>query len=175
MAQFKHGDESAFRELFTRFKDPIYGFVRRRVPDPNRAEDITQEVFLAVVKNRNGYKRRATFRTYIYRIAHNRIVSEYRSRKNRKDDAVLDGDTAPAKGGNPESTNQVRQALDQIDADQRAVVMLREYDGLSYEEIGQVLRVPVGTVRSRLYRGKMALRKLLSPAGQDGTQQGAQQ
>ncbi len=159
--QFQRGDESAFRELFDRHKNPVYGYVRRRISDPGRSEDITQDVFLALVRNRNGYRRRASFRTYLYRIAHNRVVSEYRS---RKETFPLADDAHPAPGGDTEQINQVREALAQIDADQREVVMMREYEGLSYQEISTVLKIPVGTVRSRLFRGKMALRELLTPA-----------
>ena len=160
MKDFQQGQESAFRDLFARYKDPVFGFVRRRVNSAERAEEITQDVFLAVVKNRNGYRRRASFRTYLYRIAHNRIVSEYRSRRSEQRLADV---SEPAAGGDASVARQVRDALTQIDSGQREVVMLREYEGLSYEEISRVLRIPLGTVRSRLFRGKMALRDLLAP------------
>ena len=163
--QFQRGDESAFRELFDRYKNPVYGYIRRRISNPGRSEDITQDVFLALVRNRNGYRRRASFRTYLYRIAHNRVVSEYR---NRKETFSLDGDNHPAPGGDTEQKNQVREALAQIDPDQREVVMMREYEGLSYQEISRVLKIPIGTVRSRLFRGKMALRDLLTPTRKEG-------
>ena len=159
MKDFQQGQESAFRDLFARYKDPVFGFVRRRVSSAGRAEEITQDVFLAVVKNRNGYRRRASFRTYLYRIAHNRVVSEYRSRKNEEPLAEV---SEPAAGGDESVARQVRDALARIDSGQREAVMLREYEGLSYDEISRVLRIPVGTVRSRLFRGKMALRDLLA-------------
>ena len=76
MLAFKGGDPLAFRELFDRYKNSIYGYVRRRVNDPGRAEEITQDVFLALVEHRNGYQVQASFRTYLYRIALNRIASE---------------------------------------------------------------------------------------------------
>jgi RNA polymerase sigma-70 factor (ECF subfamily) len=72
MQAFKRGESLAFRELFDRYKNSIYGFVRRRVDDPGRAEEITQDIFLALIQRRNGYEVRARFRTYLYRIALNR-------------------------------------------------------------------------------------------------------
>ena len=162
MQAFKCGEGPAFRELFDRYKNPIYGFIRRRVDDPARAEEITQDVFMALVQSRNGYETRASFRTYLYRIAMNRVASEHR--KTKEDSDPSQG----AAGGNPAVVQQVREALEQIDHEQKQVVMLREYEGLSYQEIADVLKVPVGTVRSKLFRAKLALRELLAPALAEG-------
>ena len=166
MLAFKGGEALAFRELFDRYKNPIYGFVRRRINDPGRAEEITQDVFLALVQHRNGYEVTASFRTYLYRIALNRIASEFR--KKKESEPLLEN--APsAGGGDPAVVQQVREALVQLEPAQREIVLLREYQGLSYEEIAAVLKVPVGTVRSRLFRAKLALRDLLVPrAAEEG-------
>jgi RNA polymerase sigma-70 factor (ECF subfamily) len=166
MLAFKGGETLAFGELFDRYKNPIYGFVRRRVNDPSRAEEITQDVFLALVQNRNGYEVRASFRTYLYRIALNRVVAEFRKRKETE--SLSDNPGPAGAGGDPTVVEQVRQALSRLDPDQREIVLLREYQGLSYQEIAELLRVPVGTVRSRLFRAKMALRQLLEPAMAEG-------
>ena len=163
MTAFKSGDGPAFRELFDRYKNPIYGFVRRRVSDAARAEDITQDIFLALVQRRNGYEVRSSFRTYLYRIAMNRVASEH-----RKDSPAQPAGPEPAASGNPAVVHQVREALSQLDPEQREVVMLREYQGLSYQEIAQVLNVPVGTVRSRLFRAKLALKEMLAPVWVEG-------
>jgi len=163
MTAFKSGDGPAFRELFDRYKNPIYGFVRRRVGDAARAEDITQDIFLALVQRRNGYEVRSSFRTYLYRIAMNRVASEH-----RRDNPAQKTEPEPAASGNPAVVHQVREALGQLDPEQREVVMLREYQGLSYQEIAQVLNVPVGTVRSRLFRAKLALKEMLAPVWVEG-------
>lgn len=165
MLAFKSGEALAFRELFDRYKNPIYGFVRRRINDPGRAEEITQDVFLALVQHRNGYEVTASFRTYLYRIALNRIASELRKKKESE---PLPEDVPAAAGGDPAVVQQVREALAQLEPAQREIVLLREYQGLSYEEIAAVLKVPVGTVRSRLFRAKMALRDLLVPRAATG-------
>lgn len=165
MLAFKGGEALAFGELFARYKNPIYGYVRRRVDDPGRAEEITQDVFLALVQHRNGYEVRASFRTYLYRIALNRVVAEYRK---KKEDQPLPADPAVSAGGDPSVVQQVREALAQLEPEQREIVLLREYQGLSYQEIAEVLKIPVGTVRSRLFRAKLALRDLLAPAWGEG-------
>jgi len=163
MQAFKRGEPLAFRELFDRYKNSIYGFVRRRVDDPGRAEEITQDIFLALVQRRNGYEVRARFRTYLYRIALNRIASERRKKPEAAAEAA-----APAVGGDPSIVQQVRDALERLEPEQKKVVMLREYEGLSYQEIGEVMNVPMGTVRSRLFRAKLALREMLAPALAEG-------
>jgi RNA polymerase sigma-70 factor (ECF subfamily) len=163
MQAFKRGDGPAFRELFDRYKNPIYGFVRRRVDDPGRAEEITQDIFLALVERRNAYQVRSSFRTYLYRIALNRVISEHRKRAPGPA-----RESEPAAGGDPSVVQQVRQALDRLEPDQKQVVMLREYEGLTYEEIAKVMSIPVGTVRSKLFRAKLALRELLAPALAEG-------
>jgi RNA polymerase sigma-70 factor (ECF subfamily) len=163
MQAFKRGESPAFRELFDRYKNSIYGFVRRRVDDPGRAEEITQDIFLALVQRRNGYEVRARFRTYLYRIALNRIASEH-----RKKDAANGEAAVPAAGGDPSIVQQVRDALERLESEQKQVVLLREYEGLSYQEIAELLSVPVGTVRSRLFRAKLALKELLAPALAEG-------
>lgn len=164
MLAFKGGDGRAFEQLFDRYKNSIYGYVRRRVDDPGRAEEIAQDVFLALVQHRNGYEVTASFRTYLYRIALNRIASEHRKKRER--------DALPAEveaaGSDPSVVRQVCEALEQLEPEQREIVLLREYEGLSYEEIAQVLRVPLGTVRSRLFRAKMALRDILAPSWSGG-------
>jgi RNA polymerase sigma-70 factor (ECF subfamily) len=163
MQAFKRGDTLAFRELFDRYKNLIYGFVRRRVDDPGRAEEITKDVFLAVVQQRGNYETRSRFRTFLYRIALNRVASEHR----RMAQAPA-SDPEVAVGSDISVVQQVREALARLEREQREIVMLREYEGLNYQEIAQVLNVPVGTVRSRLFRAKLALRELLAPTWAEG-------
>ncbi len=156
MLAFKGGDAGAYEELFARYKNAIYGYVRRRLNDPGRAEELTQDVFLALVERRNGYEVRAGFRTYLYRIALYRLASELRRRPLAE--AAAD---PPEARMEPETVVQVREALAKLDDEHRDVLILREYQQLSYAEIADVLNIPVGTVRSRLFRAKLALKELL--------------
>jgi len=165
MQSFKKGETPAFRELFERYKNPVFAFVRRRVNDAGRAEEITQDIFLALVQRRNGYEVRARFRTYLYKIALNRVAEEHRKRSLSES---LTTSPEATGGGDPNVVQQVREALGRLEPGQREVVLLREYEGLSYQEIAEVLKMPVGTVRSRLFRAKLALRDLLAPAWGEG-------
>jgi len=163
MQAFKRDETLAFRELFDRYKNAIYGFVRRRVDDPGRAEEIAQDVFLALVQQRRSYEARASFRTFLYRIALNRVASE-----RRKMAEAPAPNPNVAAGGDISLVQQIREALARLEREQREIVMLREYEGLNYQEIAQVLNVPLGTVRSRLFRAKLALRELLAPTWAEG-------
>lgn len=165
MQAFKQGDAVAFRELFERYKNAIYGFIRRRVDNPGRAEEIVQDVFLALVQHRNGYEVRSSFRTYLYRIAMNRVTSELRGNEKVE---PLPSQESEAACNNPSVVRLVREALARLEPEQREVVLLREYEGLTYQEIAELLKIPLGTVRSRLFRAKVALRDLLAPAWAGG-------
>ena len=168
MLEFRGGSRDAFEELFARYREPIYGFFRRRLARKERAEDLTQETFIAVIRAASRYEPRAQVRTYLYGIALKLIATE--RRKAAKDPADLEAVAEPAEHSAPESVLWVRQALERLDAGEREVLMLREYEQLSYSEIAELLRLPVNTVRSRLFRARMALRdRLQGTAEQSGS------
>jgi RNA polymerase sigma-70 factor (ECF subfamily) len=160
--EFQKGSREAFTELFLRYRQLIYAFFRRRVKDPARAEELTQETFVVVLRCIQRYEPRATFRTYLFAIAYKILANDRRKFGQKSDGAgpgsEFPGPTAP---GNAETRLWVREAIEKLDATDREVLLLREYEELSYEEIAGVLRVPVNTVRSRLFRARMALRKIL--------------
>jgi RNA polymerase sigma-70 factor, ECF subfamily len=157
MLQVKQGSQPAFTELFQRYRDPIFGYFRRRIADPVRAEDLAQETFLALLKAASRYEQRALFRTYLYAIAMNVLSAERRrSAKERGTESA-----EPSVDGNQDNTLWVRRAVEQLDSAQREVLLLREYEQLSYEEIAGVLAVPVNTVRTRLFRARLAVKELL--------------
>jgi RNA polymerase sigma-70 factor (ECF subfamily) len=159
MLEFQKGSHEAFAELFARYRDAIFGFFRRRVSSRARGEELSQEVFLAVLQAAARYEPRATFRTYLYGIAMNLLHAEWRKsgRETQRADDVPD----PPVTENHDAGIWVRRAVAQLDAEQREVLLLREYEQLSYEEIAALLRIPVNTVRSRLFRARMALKDLL--------------
>jgi RNA polymerase sigma-70 factor (ECF subfamily) len=156
MLEFQGGSREAFEELFARYRDPLYGFFRRRLESKERADDLMQETFLAVIRAASRYQPRALFRTYLYGIALKLLAVE-RRRGQRADPTP---DTAESS---LENSLWVRQALDQLDPQEREILMLREYEQLSYSEISDLLRLPVNTVRSRLFRARMALKHNLEP------------
>jgi RNA polymerase sigma-70 factor (ECF subfamily) len=163
MQAFSKGASEAFAELFARYKQPLFGFFRRRVADPAHAEELTQETFLAVLRAASRYEPSALFRTYLYAIgfkilrAHRRKMA-FRAtflgeRKSSQDPATRDGTGA---------TVLLRQAVGKLEGMDREILLLREFEELSYAEIAELLRLPVNTVRSRLFRARLALRELLA-------------
>lgn len=167
MLQFQRGARAAFAELFERYRGPIYGFFRRRLNDAARAEELAQETFLAVLRRAARYEPRALFRTYLFGIALNLLAAERRKagrELNGAAEASEDGQARmPFPQGDPDAAIWMRKALNQLDAQQREVLLLREYEQLSYAEIAAVLGVPLNTVRSQLFRARLALKGLLAP------------
>jgi RNA polymerase sigma-70 factor, ECF subfamily len=161
MLDFQRGSREALEELFARYRQPLYGFFRRRLADRSRAEDLTQETFVAVIRATERYEARALVRTYVYGIAL-KLLSGERRRAGREGPPA---ETAEAPG--LDTALSVRQALERLEAQEREILMLREYEQLSYQEIAGLLRLPVNTVRSRLFRARLALRQYLEPAGRE--------
>ena len=161
MLEFQGGSRLAFEELFARYHGPLYGYFRRRLWGDERAEDLTQETFLAVIRGAAHYQPRALVRTYLYAIAMNLLSAE---RRQRFRDSPP-GHPAPEPTSNhaPDATVWIREALEKLDASEREILMLREYEQLSYSEIADLLALPVNTVRSRLFRARMAMKELLKP------------
>jgi len=159
MLEFQGGSRAAFEELFARYRKPVYGFFRRRLNNPERAEDLAQETFLAVIRAASRYEPRASVRTYLYGIALKLLAAERRKLLT----SSTSGQPAaePKTDGTPECVLWVRQAMEMLDAPEREILMLREYEQLRYSDIAELLRIPVNTVRSRLFRSRLALKSYL--------------
>jgi RNA polymerase sigma factor (sigma-70 family) len=162
MAEFQRGSDEAFTNLFHRYRQPLFGFFRRRVTDASLAEELTQETFIAVLCGIAHYEAMSLFRTYLYAIGFRILRSYWRKAFFRA------GFTGTAPLGHEPSTRPsiesdllLREALHKLDRVDREVLLLREFEQLAYAEIGVILRVPVNTVRSRLFRARSALRALL--------------
>jgi RNA polymerase sigma-70 factor, ECF subfamily len=164
MLEFQRGSRPAFEELFERYHGPLCGFFRRRVQSQERGEDLAQETFLAVIRATSRYEPRSLVRTYLYGIALKLLAEE--RRRQAKDPPAPESSQEPATEDASETVMWVRQALEKLDAIDREVLMLREYEQLSYAEIAQLLRIPVNTVRSRLFRARMAMKDCLQPQGE---------
>ena len=161
MLEFQRGSREAFEELFARYREPLYGFFRRRLASKDRAEDLAQETFLAVIRSAMRYEPRALVKTYLYGIALKLLAAE--RRKLSGNEPQIDQDYEPAEDCPSEEALWVRQALEKLDAGEREILMLREYEQLNYAEIAELLRLPVNTVRSRLFRARMELKSFLEP------------
>ena len=163
MAAFARGSTDAFNTLFARYKQPLFGFFWRRIADRSQAEELTQETFLALFKAQGRYEATALFRTYLYAIAL-RILRTYRRKATFR--AMFWGtpkpDQEPGASMPLDAEIALREAMGQLDRVAREILMLREYEELSYAEIAALLRIPVNTVRSRLFRARTALRETLA-------------
>jgi RNA polymerase sigma-70 factor, ECF subfamily len=171
--EFQQGSREAFTELFLRYREMVWAFFRRRVRDAAQAEELAQETFLGMLRAIERYEPRATFRAYLFGIAF-KILAAHRRKGAREENTAeaddMDAAVDPARG-DPDTAVFVREAMARLEPGEREVLMLREFEELSYEEIAGVLRVPVNTVRSRLYRARMALKEILA-AQRSGSERG---
>ena len=159
--EFQRGSRDAFEELFARYREPVHGFFRRRLSDRQRAEDLTQETFLAVIRASARYEPRSRVRTYLFGIAFKLLAAERRSLA-RQGPEPQQPPAEPAAHTAPEAALWVREAIARLDPWEREILMLREYEQLSYAEIADILRMPLNTVRTRLLRARLALKEQLA-------------
>ena len=159
MLQFQNGSREAFEELFARYRQPLYRFFRRRIPNDARADDLMQETFLAVIRAKVRYEPRALVRTYLYGIALKQVSAERRWQSRRPDTQLTDQESNSPEADTP---IWIKQALTKLEEMDREILMLREFEELSYAEIAKLLHLPLNTVRSRLFRARLALKTLLA-------------
>ena len=171
------GDEEAYENLIQRYQQPVYNLVCRLASDPSDGADIAQEVFLKVFRNIQSFRGGSSLKTWIYRIAVNEAYNHRRwfSRHQRQEvafapeegtqnfaDSLADPGRSPFdQAADQETRTLVEAALEKLNPKFRAAVILRDIEDLSYEEIAVVLQVSLGTVKSRILRGREALRKVL--------------
>jgi len=159
MQEFQNGSTKAFEELFDRFRNSIHGFFRRRLNHAARAEELAQETFLIILRGVERYEVRAKFKTYIFGIAIKQLWSE--RRRQLRETKMSAEPVEEGSEKDPATSLWIRDALAQMDSERREVLMLREYEQLSYEDISEILSIPLNTVRSRLSRARTELRALL--------------
>jgi len=170
--------EEAYELLVSRFQQPVYNLVYRLLADPGESCDVVQEVFLKIFRNIGTFRSQSSLKTWIYRIAVNE-VHNYRRWffRHRRQEVVLEdesqggknfGDTVPDRGRSPydcaldgEKRVMIEEALARINPMFRAAVVLRDVEDLSYEEIADILDISLGTVKSRITRGRDAMRRQL--------------
>lgn len=162
------GDERAFEVLVLRYQGPIYNAVLRMVRDRDDASDLTQSAFLKAYQQLSRFDPQYKFFSWIYRIAVNETLN-YVKRRNRQEPLV--GDRA-SEDRSPENllvgtevSRHVQDALMQISADYRVVVVLRHFHDCSYEDMAAILGVPEKTIKSRLFSARRQLRELLEARG----------
>ena len=177
VSALSRGSEDAYEILIERYQQPVYNLVCRLLNNPSDGPDIVQEVFLKVFRNIGAFRGSSSLKTWVYRIAVNEAYNHRRwfCRHQRKEVALSLGERTPTYAQNMsdparspfqqaadhETRALVEQALEKLNPKFRAAVVLRDIEDLSYEDIATVLGVSLGTVKSRITRGREALRRIL--------------
>ncbi|CAN0471121.1 unnamed protein product, partial [Laminaria digitata] len=171
------GDERAFEVLVDRYQHRVFGFCARMLGDRAEAEDIAQDVFVTLYKSAGNFRGDAAFSTWLFRVAKNQTLNrikylERRGRSARRRDS--EGDERVARLEDHETVRpddavadrqqaaMVQEAINELAEEHRAVVVLRDMEDLSYDEISDITGLPLGTVKSRIHRARSALAKRLS-------------
>ena len=168
------GDWDAFEILVLKYQERIFRVVRRFLGDRDQVEDLAQEVFIRAYRSVGAFEGKSSFYTWLYKIALNTCRNHYRSIGRRPEGSTVDGEAIfeklAGREGGPEKDafraefwDVVSKSMEELPREQREVIVLCDLEGLSYEEIAGIVGSPVGTVRSRVFRGRRALQKLLKP------------
>ena len=181
VVRMQQGDRGALGELLNAYHKRLYHVCLRMVCHPEDAADLTQEALLKAVRHADTFKGNSRFGTWLYRIGMNLVISHMRKASVRRaisldttavgDDqatalkAVMRSDREPSPAHRVEVKEQLvclAVALESLDVPLRSAILLRDLEGMDYQEMAEVLNIPVGTVKSRLFRARLALRKAMS-------------
>lgn len=168
----RYGDETAFEEIYERFATMVFNVALRLTGDPEEAADLSQETFLKIHRHLSGFRGRSSLKTWVYRVTVNCCRSRYKRRSGWRSRLIHESEDKleqlPDSRRSPEeralargAVDRVAKALAEVPSVYREAVLLRDIEGLTYEEIAQVLGLRLGTVRSRIARGRDKLRDLL--------------
>jgi RNA polymerase sigma-70 factor (ECF subfamily) len=166
--RFQEGDINAYNELVKRYKDRLLNFVLRYFNNVEQAEDVVQDTLIKLYTHASYYKNIAKFSTWIFTIAKNNALTELRKNKRKKTDSLWTEDgqiidinskeeSLDSKVQNEIAIDQLNKFLDEIPENFRMAVVLRDFQELSYEEISKILEIPIGTIKSRINRGRIQL------------------
>ena len=181
LVRYREGDAGAFRQLVQAWQERMLHFFYRLCWDRDRAEDLTQELFIKLMQASRRYRPEGRLSTYVYRVATNLWIDHYRAQRPQPrlysiDQAILGGPVAEPVGtgdspvdhaSDQEEKQRLRAALERLTEPHRIVFELAVYQQRPYAEIAELLGIPVGTVKSRMHNTVAALRELL--AGDEGT------
>ncbi|MGR8981356.1 MAG: RNA polymerase sigma factor RpoE [Gammaproteobacteria bacterium] len=178
VVRVQQGDKSAYDLLVVKYQHKIIQLVNRYVKDSSEAQDVAQEAFLKAYRALGNFRGESAFYTWLYRIAINTAKNYLMSRSRRSVDTQVDLqdaeeiEKAPQLQGidtpeshllNEEIVETIKTAIAKLPEEMRTAIMLREFEGMSYEEIAEAMDCPVGTVRSRIFRAREAIDNKLNP------------
>jgi len=178
VARVQRGDKKAFDVLVLKYQQKVANLVARYIRDPGETLDVTQEAFIKAYRALPGFRGESAFYTWLYRIAINTAKNYLVSMGRRPPGTDVDSESAELQDTSgrmkdtdtpehqlltAEIANTVQQAIDDLPEDLRTAVVLRELEGMSYEEIANAMSCPIGTVRSRIFRARDAIDRKLRP------------
>jgi len=163
MLRVKAGDRSAFEELYRLYEKPLSNYLYRLSGNRARAEDLLQDAFLRVWKAAPNYEPSAKVSTYVFRIAHNLFLNDAARRREKALESIeAETRSDPASDLNrQELQSAVQRAVEALPDGEREVLLLSEYNGFKYAEISEILGIPVGTVKSRMFSAVQRLKEAL--------------
>ncbi len=182
VSRVKSGETEAFALLVRKYQNKAFGVVSRLISDPAAAEDVVQESFLRAYRSLDRFRGDSAFYTWLYRIAVNTAKNHLMARGRRPPSADIDASDAEQMSqsevmrefGTPEEVAQskelgekVMQVIEGLSPDLKQALILREIDGLTYEEIARIMECPIGTVRSRIFRARSAIHNALDRLAQE--------
>jgi len=181
--KFQDGDISAYNKIVYRYKDRLLNFIYRFLHDMDRSEDLVQDTLLKLYTHKDSYQQIAKFSTWLYTIAANLARTELRKLKRRKTFSITElsyddrefiissSDADPSEDHLTQNfENNVQQALLALPDDFKTIIILRDIQELSYDEISKIVELPLGTVKSRINRGRVKLQQLLKNKGENPTE-----
>tara|TARA_A100001011_G_C14117655_1_gene759806 strand:- start:314 stop:895 length:582 start_codon:yes stop_codon:yes gene_type:complete len=176
--KFQEGDIGAFNQIVYRYKDRLLNFIFRFINDIDKSEDLVQDTFLKLYTHRDSYKEIAKFSTWLYTIAANLARTELRKIKRRKTFSISElsrnekefvisseSITPDEQDINNRFNKKIQIALQKLNIDFKTIIILRDIQELSYNEISKIMKLPIGTVKSRINRGRLKLQELLTKKG----------
>ncbi len=176
--KLKRRDERAFRQLIADHKDRVYSVALRMLGSPTEAEDLAQEVFVTVFKSIDSFREDSKLSTWIYRIAvnHSKNRIKYFSRRKQLQQGEYDDSKEAATRhavspnapknpqeelGNSETGRKIQEAIAKLEEIPRTLIILRDIEELAYQEISEIVEMPIGTVKTKIHRARVTLRTIL--------------